>query len=77
MDNDNEPTELMQVASAVSKGPIHLSAAALNTYMVLLRHPMDAWRANNQLVYVQLRDALAAASGRSPEDIQRICSPSN
>lgn len=44
----------------------HVAAA----YFDLLRHPHDAWRANNQAAYAALRDAIALLTMQEPQDVQ-------
>ena len=39
-------------------------------YIALLRHPHDAWRAQNQAIYCIVRDRVALERGKSSEAIQ-------
>lgn len=40
------------------------------TYLALLQHPLDKWRAENQRVLARLRWFIAKATNREEEDVQ-------
>ena len=41
-----------------------------DSYLAMLEHPMDLWRINHQQLLGRLRDAIAAATGESIENVQ-------
>lgn len=41
-----------------------------SVYLALLKHPLDAWRAENQRLYCDVRNELADCLGVSAEEVQ-------
>lgn len=67
--------EWQEVAKAVQTGTIDLNAKVLRkaveeVYIALINHRDDSWRADNQTVYCELRDALAFISNTDPKAVQ-------